>query len=335
MEETEKLQKILARAGIASRRALEKIIEEGRVSVNGKVAKLGDRAAIRDVIRVDGRIIKVEAAKEIKSRVLVYHKPEGEVCTRSDPDGRPSVFDRLPAINNGRWLNVGRLDLNTTGLLLFTNDGELAHRLMHPSHEVEREYAVRVFGALTPEMMEYMKSGIEIDGQMSKFDAISTMEGETESINRWYSVILHEGHNREVRRMFEYFELKVSRLIRIRYGDIKLERSLPRGGWKELGNNDINYLRSLVDLPRQKIDTNKDVAEQKLDAHDVYKKSAEIRKAVRKHNENRSYGKARDNLGSSSRNNDRSGFSKGTSLQKRTSNRNGRSGKSTGGFKKR
>lgn len=298
MEQTEKLQKILSRSGIASRRAVEKIITEGRVSVNGRVSKLGDRASVKDVIRVDGRIIKVEAVREIQCRVLVYHKPEGEVCTRSDPEGRPSVFDRLPSINNGRWLNVGRLDLNTTGLLLFTNDGELAHRLMHPSHELEREYAVRVFGELTLDMINIMKSGIELEGQMCKFDTVNPMPGATEGLNHWYSVVLHEGHNREVRRMFEYFELKVSRLIRIRYGDIKLERSLPRGGWKELGINDINYLRSLVEMPRQRTDINKGVIE-KEDSHSKYKKSSEIRKAVRRHNERREEQKRDNHFGRS------------------------------------
>ncbi len=288
MEQTEKLQKILARAGIASRRAVEKIIEDGRVSVNGRISRLGDRASVQDVIRVDGRVIKTESPKEIATRVLVYHKPEGEVCTRSDPEGRPSVFDRLPTIASGRWLNVGRLDLNTTGLLLFTNDGELAHRLMHPSHEVEREYAVRVFGEVSAEMISLMKSGVTIDGDLCRFDSITPMTGESESLNHWYSVVLHEGHNREVRRMFEYFELKVSRLIRIRYGDIKLQRSLPRGGWEELSFNDVNYLRSLVDLPRQKASVGSDIRIEKLDAHAVFKKAAGIRRAVRRHNEARS-----------------------------------------------
>lgn len=283
MENSEKLQKILSRVGVGSRRAMEQALIDGRVSVNGKISKLGDRAVATDVIRFDGRIINHKDALMVPCRVLAYHKPEGEICSNNDPAGRPSVFDRLPPLNTGRWINIGRLDLNTSGLLLFTNDGDLAHRLMHPRHEVKREYAVRVFGDVTAEMIELMLKGVEINGQINKFDKIEYTGGE--GINRWYKVVLHEGHNREVRYMFEYFELKVSRLIRVSYGDIKLERAIPRGGWVELNLNDVNYLRSLVDLPREnetviKVNTNK-----KDNKRDQFKKTAQIKRAVRRHKE--------------------------------------------------
>ena len=178
MEKSEKLQKILSRVGVGSRRSMEQAIIDGRVSVNGKIAKLGDRAIATDVIRYDGRVINHKDSLMVACRVLAYHKPEGEICSNRDPEGRPSVYDRLPPLNTGRWLNIGRLDLNTSGLLLFTNDGELAHRLMHPSHEVTREYAVRVFGDVTAEMLELMTKGVEIDGQMNKFDKIEFNGGE-------------------------------------------------------------------------------------------------------------------------------------------------------------
>lgn len=298
MENSEKIQKILSRVGVGSRRAMEQALEEGRISVNGKIAKLGDRAISTDVIRFDGRVINHRDSNKVACRVLAYHKPEGEICTRSDPQGRPSVFDRLPALSSGRWLNIGRLDLNTTGLLLFTNDGELAHRLMHPSHEVSRTYAVRVFGELTAEMQQMMTAGVEIDGQMAKFDKIEFAGGE--GINRWYTVVLHEGHNREVRHMFEYFELQVSRLIRVSYGDIKLERTMPRGGWIELPLKEVNYLRTLVDLPRENETMVKVTGTNPSDKREQFKKSAQIKRAVRKHKE-KLYGNRAKRNGTSSR----------------------------------
>ena len=299
MINSEKLQKILSRVGIGSRRAMEQAINDGRVSVNGKIAKLGDRAVATDVIRFDGRVVDHRNSLMVACRVLAYHKPEGEICSNKDPQGRPSVYDRLPPLNSGRWLNIGRLDLNTSGLLLFTNDGELAHRLMHPSHEVTREYAVRVFGEVTDEMLELMTRGVEIDGQMNKFDRVEFDGGE--GINRWYKVSLHEGHNREVRHMFEYFELKVSRLIRISYGDIKLERAIPRGGWVELGLNDVNYLRSLVDLPRENETYVKPQTSGKKDSkREQFKKALQIKRAVRRHRERMFENRARKSRGSDS-----------------------------------
>ncbi|KMT65363.1 23S rRNA pseudouridine(2605) synthase RluB [Catenovulum maritimum] len=246
---SEKIQKILARAGQGSRREMEKAISDGRVSLNGKIATLGERAAETDQIRLDGNLIKIQAAKDETCRVLIYHKTLGEVCTRNDPESRKTVFDRLPKIAQGRWIAVGRLDINTTGLLLFTTDGELANKLMHPSNEVEREYAVRVFGEVAESSLHKLRNGVQLEDGPAKFDKISFQGGE--GINKWYHVTLKEGRNREVRRMWESQEVQVSRLSRIRYGDIKLPRTLPLGGWAELEIKEVNYLRKLVGLKQE------------------------------------------------------------------------------------
>ncbi len=244
---SEKLQKLLANYGLGSRREMEKWIEQGRVSVDGKVATLGDRASATDQIRVDGRVIS-GLSQPSNCRVLMYNKPEGELCSRSDPDGRPTVFDRLPMIKPGRWIAVGRLDINTCGLLLFTNDGELANRLMHPSHEVEREYAVRVFGDVNTAHLKALKHGVKLDDGMAKFNDIKARPKEDESLNQWFNVTLSEGRNREVRRLWESQGLQVSRLIRVRYGELDLKKRLPQGAWLELGLDDINALRQMVKL---------------------------------------------------------------------------------------
>ena len=215
---SEKLQKVLARAGHGSRREMEALITAGRVSVDGKVATLGDRVEVNAVIRVDGHTVKTRAEEEMICRVLAYHKPEGEMCTRHDPEGRPTVFDRLPKLDSARWIAVGRLDVNTSGLLLFTTDGELANRLMHPSHEVEREYAVRVFGEITEAMLQRLRKGVQLEDGMAKFNKIKPAGGE--GLNQWFNVTLTEGRNREVRRLWESQEVQVSRLMRVRYGDV-------------------------------------------------------------------------------------------------------------------
>jgi 23S rRNA pseudouridine2605 synthase len=189
---SEKLQKLLANYGFGSRREMEKWIEQGRVSVDGKVATLGDRASATDQIRVDGRVIS-GLSQPSNCRVLMYNKPEGELCSRSDPDGRPTVFDRLPMIKPGRWIAVGRLDINTCGLLLFTNDGELANRLMHPSHEVEREYAVRVFGDVNTAHLKALKHGVKLDDGMAKFNDIKARPKEDESLNQWFTLPYQRG----------------------------------------------------------------------------------------------------------------------------------------------
>lgn len=246
----EKLQKALARLGLGSRRQMETVISEGRVSVNGTVATIGDRVGQGDEIRVDGRLLRYTAENEKRRRVLMYYKPEGEICSSHDPEGRPTVFERLPPLTHDRWVMVGRLDINSTGLLLFTNDGELAHRLMHPSNEIEREYAVRVMGEVTQEMINNLKKGVRLDDGMAQFDDIIEKGGE--GINKWYQVKLKEGRNREVRRLFESQGLKVSRLLRTRYGSVSLPRELRTGRYLELDRKEIDALASLVNIrPRQ------------------------------------------------------------------------------------
>ena len=243
---SEKIQKVLARAGCGSRREMEAAIAEGRVSIDGKVAELGARVEGTEVLRFDGRVIPVKPPEERICRVLMYHKPEGEMCTRKDPEGRPTVFDRLPKLTEGRWIAVGRLDMNTSGLLIFTTDGELANRLMHPSQEIEREYAVRIFGEVTDEMVKNLQKGVELEDGKASFKRIVYVGGE--GANHWYHVILTEGRNREVRRLWESQGVTVSRLIRVRYGDLTLEKGLPSGGWSELPLGKVNYLRNMVDL---------------------------------------------------------------------------------------
>ena len=245
---SEKLQKVLARAGLGSRRELETWIESGRVSVNGKIATLGDRVSPEDVIRVDGHIVRTKAPEEIVRRVIAYHKPVGEVCSRNDPEGRPTVFDNLPRLTGMRWVQVGRLDINTSGLLLFTTDGELAHRLMHPSNGFVREYAVRVRGELTPEKRRALLDGVMLEDGMSKFDTVVDAGGAEEAANHWHKVTLTGGKYREVRRLFESQQLEVARLIRVRFGDINLPAQLKAGRWMDLTPDDINHLAGKVDL---------------------------------------------------------------------------------------
>ncbi|OOR90047.1 23S rRNA pseudouridylate synthase B [Moraxella caviae] len=250
--EGDKLQKLLARAGLGSRRQLEEVIKAGRVSINGAIASLGDRANHRDEIRIDGRLVRLKAERDTRRRVLCYYKPEGEICSASDPEGRPTVFDRLPKLTGDRWVMVGRLDINSSGLLLFTNDGELAHRLMHPSSEVVREYAVRVLGEVTPEIAQNLTTGVELEDGTAKFDDIK--EGGGAGVNKWYHVTIKEGRKREVRRMFESQELKVSRLIRTRYGTVILPKELRTGRFIELDAKDIGKLVESVGL-RQRVGT--------------------------------------------------------------------------------
>jgi 23S rRNA pseudouridine2605 synthase len=230
---SEKLQKVLARAGLGSRRQLELWISEGRIKVNGKLAKLGDRVDESANILVDDFPIQKRMLQEKKPRVILYHKPEGEICTRSDPEKRPTVFDHLPLLRNSRWISIGRLDLNTSGVLLFTTDGELANQLMHPKNQLEREYAVRIYGEVDDAMIKRLKKGVELEDGKAKFQDVKFVGGEAK--NRWYHVILCEGRNREVRRLWESQEgIKVSRLIRVRFGNIVLPPQLRPGKWQEL-----------------------------------------------------------------------------------------------------
>ncbi|ARJ43545.1 23S rRNA pseudouridylate synthase [Pantoea alhagi] len=274
---SEKLQKVLARAGHGSRREIETMISAGRISVDGKLATLGDRiepnATVK--IRIDGHVVSVSESNQQVCRVLAYYKPEGELCTRNDPEGRPTVFDRLPRLRGARWIAVGRLDVNTCGLLLFTTDGELANRLMHPSREVEREYAVRVFGQVDDAKIRQLSLGVQLEDGPASFRTIKFSGGE--GINQWYNVTLTEGRNREVRRLWEAVGVQVSRLIRVRYGDITLPKGLPRGGWTELDLQPVNYLRELVELPPEtisKVPVEKDRRRTKAN---------QIRRAVKRH----------------------------------------------------
>lgn len=241
----EKLQKVLARAAVGSRREMERWISQGRVKVNDVVATLGDRVTPKDKIKVDNKLIN-QKRTEIQQRVIVYHKPVGEVCTRDDPEGRTTIFKNLPKLKTGRWISVGRLDLNTSGLLLLTTDGELANKLMHPSSEIEREYAVRILGEVSPEIIKQLKTNVPLDDGDAHFFDVNESGGQ--GANHWYNVILKEGRNREVRRLWEYFGFAVSRLMRVRYGDIKLERRVRASKSEDLTEKEMISLYSSVGL---------------------------------------------------------------------------------------
>jgi 23S rRNA pseudouridine2605 synthase len=244
--QAERLQKLLAAAGLGSRREIEGWIVAGRIRVNGAPARLGDRAGPTDAVELDGQRVALRTAAR-QPRVLLYHKPEGEMVTRSDPGGRPTVFARMPAIPGGKWVAVGRLDINTAGLLLLTDSGELANRLMHPRYEVEREYAVRILGELTEEDRRRLLSGVQLGDGMARFDRLEP-SGAAEGANRWYRVVLREGRNREVRRLLEALGRKVSRLLRVRYGPVSLPRDLRPGRWIEL---DAQSVASIVNAARK------------------------------------------------------------------------------------
>jgi len=238
-----KLQKVLAQAGVGSRRDIEDMIAEGKIEVNGEVAHIGQRISFGDRVHVNGKQIRVRISPPAP-RILAYHKPTGEVVTFNDPEGRPTVFRHLPKLHQGKWQSVGRLDLNTEGLLLFTNSGELANQLMHPRFGVEREYAVRVLGTLTPDQKARLLEGVIVEGQKASFKSIE--DGGGEGVNHWYKVVITEGRNREVRKLFDTVGLTVSRLIRIRYGTVVLPRGLKRGVWIELGEDDVRVIRRLA-----------------------------------------------------------------------------------------
>jgi len=243
----EKLQKVLARIGVGSRRDVEAWIAQGRIKVNGVAASLGLRVDMHDAITVDGKIIKREEASETVRRVIIYNKPDGEICTRDDPEGRPTVFDRLPRPKEGRWINIGRLDINTTGLLMFTTDGELANRLMHPSFEMDREYAVRVRGEVDDDMLLRLKNGVILEDGPARFTDIKEAPG-GEGFNHWYHCVVMEGRNREVRRLWESQGVIVSRLKRVRYGPVFLNSDLPMGRWRELSQGEVDILAGEVNL---------------------------------------------------------------------------------------
>ncbi|MEK7990904.1 MAG: 23S rRNA pseudouridine(2605) synthase RluB [Thiotrichaceae bacterium] len=243
---TEKLQKVLARAGLGSRRQVETWIEEGRVQVNRKNAIIGQRVSDKDDIRLNGRRVSSKRLEAQTRQVICYHKPLGEVCTRRDPEGRPTIFKNLPELFAGRWITVGRLDINTSGIILLTTDGELANRLMHPSYGLEREYAVRVLGKVDDEMLTRLKTGVDLDDGKAQFDEIKEAGGE--GANHWYHVTIKEGRKREVRRLWESQGITVSRLIRIRYGQVRLPPYLRAGHWAALDKEVVNDVLKQVDL---------------------------------------------------------------------------------------
>jgi len=243
---SERIQKVLAREGYGSRREIESWITEGRILVNGEVAKLGDRINLSYKIKLDGRLLRLVKTAKQNIRVISYHKPAGEVCSRKDEKGRRSVFDHLPRLNRGRWISVGRLDINTLGLLLFTNNGDLAHRLMHPSTGIDREYAVRVIGQVEKEKLERMLHGVELEDGLARFTDIVDAGGE--GVNHWYHVVLMEGRNREVKRLWELQGIKVSRLIRVRFGPIILPRRSRPGSVSELEQDEVNELMQWAGL---------------------------------------------------------------------------------------
>lgn len=234
----EKLQKVLARTGLGSRREMERWIEAGRVAVNGRVATLGDRVGASAKLMVDGRVLDPVPLEE--TRCILYHKPPGEVCSRSDPEGRRTVFERLPKLKSGRWISIGRLDFNTSGLLLFTTDGDLANALMHPSSNIEREYMVRVMGAVQEDMLKRMLEGVMLEDGVARFADIQ--DGGGDGINHWYYVVLMEGRNREVRRLWESQGLTVSRLKRVRYGEVFIPSKVKQGQWTELPSKEVKSL---------------------------------------------------------------------------------------------
>lgn len=243
---SERIQKILARAGYGSRRQIETWIKEGKVTRNGEVANLGDQAEIGDTLRLDGKPLSPKRLWQQPQQVLLYNKPVGEVCTRKDPEGRRTIFQALPTPEQGRWVSVGRLDINTSGLIILTTDGELANKLMHPSNEMDREYAVRVLGEVTTDMMQTLRDGVELEDGKAKFADIQEAGGE--GANHWYHVVIQEGRNREVRRLWESQGVQVSRLMRVRYGPIIIPNQLKMGKWMMLQGKDLDALYESVGL---------------------------------------------------------------------------------------
>jgi len=272
---TAKLQKVLAQAGLGSRREMEELVRAGRVTVNGEPARIGARVGPNDVIRVEGRVVR-GAERKRPPRVLLYHKPEGEIVSRDDPAGRASVFDRLPPVRGAKWLAVGRLDYNTGGLLLLTTEGELANRMMHPRYGLEREYAVRVRGRLTEEQLARLRSGIPLDDGMARCDAVE--DGGGEGANRWYRVVIREGRNRILRRLFDALGLTVSRLMRVRFGSVTLPPRLKRGQYVELPPREVQHLLASLGFQRTDVRRNPKDLRQNDDQEDRASRSQSKRR---------------------------------------------------------
>lgn len=242
----ERLQKVLANAGLGSRREIEGWIADGRVKVEGRVASLGDRVGVDAQISIDDRPVSAKRISGVERHIIMYNKPEGEVVSRHDPEGRKTVFQRLPRLRSGRWIAVGRLDVNSAGLLLFTSDGELANRLMHPRHVIEREYAVRVHGEVTEDMVKQLVNGVELEDGPARFEDVIDSGGE--GANRWFHLVIMEGRKREVRRLWEAVGCTVSRLKRVRYGPVILDSSVKAGQWRELTKEERKDLLAAVEL---------------------------------------------------------------------------------------
>jgi 23S rRNA pseudouridine2605 synthase len=243
---SEKLQKVLANRGLGSRRGMEKWIRDGRIKVNGEIATLGDRVEQTDRLQVDGRYLGRADEETEPVRMILYNKPEGQICSRQDPEGRPTVFDSLPRVKNQRWIAIGRLDINTSGLLLFTTDGELANRLMHPSYQIEREYSVRVIGQVDDAMLQRLRDGVELEDGVARFSDIQ--DGGGEGSNHWFYVVLMEGKNREVRRLWESQGVMVSRLKRVRYGHVFIPSKTKSGRWSDVETSEVKRLYETVGL---------------------------------------------------------------------------------------
>ena len=244
----QRIQKLLAHNGIGSRREIDRFLQEGRIKVNGKLATPGDQVSGNEKITLDDKPVRL-SRHEIKPKILMYHKPVGLVCTRSDPEGRQDVYSQLPRLQQGRWIGIGRLDINTSGLLLFTNHGELANRMMHPSFELEREYASRVRGEVTPEIIQQLTTGIELEDGTAKFDSVT--DGGGQGSNHWYHVVIREGRNREVRRLWEAVGVEVSRLVRVRYHQFTLPKWLKPGKSRFLEDATVKKLFDSLQLDYQ------------------------------------------------------------------------------------
>ncbi len=265
MSTDEKLQKVLARAGLGSRREMERAIEAGRGVANGQKAKLGDRVSLDAKIDIDGRRLKLAPPTQRRPRVLLYNKPEGEICSRSDPEGRKTVYDSLPQLHGERWISVGRLDFNTSGLLLFTNDGELANHLMHPSSVIDREYLIRIQGNVDDDMKQRLRDGVLLDDGVAKFTDI--VDGAGEGRNRWFYCVVMEGRNREVRRLWESQGVKVSRLKRVRYGNIFIPSHVRVGQWIELNDREVGDLCVTAGVEKPRIRKESKEEKEKRDRH--------------------------------------------------------------------
>lgn len=252
MNTKERIQKVLANAGLGSRRTVERWIREGRITVNDRPAQLGERIDAADHVKVDGRGVSSKRLRQHHHHVIIYNKPEGEIVSRRDDSGRPTVFQRLPKLLSGRWIAVGRLDINSSGLLLLTTHGELANRLMHPASQIEREYAVRVHGEVTPQMLQQLVNGVDLEDGAARFEEI--VESGGEGSNRWFHVVIMEGRKREVRRMWETVGARVNRLKRVRFGPVILDSSVKAGRWRTLTREESGKLLAMAGLGQTVID---------------------------------------------------------------------------------